>query len=646
MFQNNPLLAQLKQQLHGQIPRVEGIVKGTEKGFGFLEVDSQSYFIPPPHMKKVMHGDRIIAILTKDKQREIAEPEVLVEPFLKRFIGRIEKKSHTHRQLSVMPDHPLLKNAIPIGTTLETAENLQSGDWVVAQMCHHPLKDSRGFFAEISEVITTTDDHFAPWKVTLSRHQLEKQAPQAHRITMLDEQSERSDLTALPFMTIDGTTTEDMDDALYVRDNGNDTLTLYIAIADPTAYIAENDATDLMARQRGFTNYLPGFTIPMLPHELADNLCSLQPMQRRPALVCSVTVQTDGTLSDDIVFSSAWIESKAKLAYNDVSDWLEQQGKWQPENEQIAKQLRLLQQVAERRHAWRQQHSLVFPDISDYRFIFDDNRNVEQIVVEQRRCANQIVEEAMITANLCAAVTLRDRLGYGIFNVHTGFDPNLIDQAINTLKTNTIEFQAEQLLTLEGFRQLRRTLSTQPTQYIDSRIRRYQNFAEITTVPGPHFGLGFDVYATWTSPIRKYGDMVNQRLLKALLTDQPTVEPEKEIVQQLMDRRRLNRIAERDVTEWLYARYLQDKADGVTQYLAEIIDVFRGGMRVRLLNIGAIAFIPASFIHAVRDELLCNQENGTVQINGNVAYRQNDCLTVVISEVRMETRSVIAKPLG
>ncbi|QVV80569.1 exoribonuclease II, partial [Serratia marcescens] len=93
MFQDNPLLAQLKQQLHSQTPRVEGVVKGTEKGFGFLEVDGQkSYFIPPPYMKKVMHGDRIIATLHTEKEREIAEPETLVEPFLSRFVGRVQKR--------------------------------------------------------------------------------------------------------------------------------------------------------------------------------------------------------------------------------------------------------------------------------------------------------------------------------------------------------------------------------------------------------------------------------------------------------------------------------------------------------------------------------------------------------------------------
>lgn len=111
MFQDNPLLAQLKQQLHSQTPRAEGVVKATEKGFGFLEVDAQkSYFIPPPQMKKVMHGDRIVAVIHTEKERESAEPEELIEPFLTRFVGKVQGKND---RLSIVPDHPLLKDAIP-----------------------------------------------------------------------------------------------------------------------------------------------------------------------------------------------------------------------------------------------------------------------------------------------------------------------------------------------------------------------------------------------------------------------------------------------------------------------------------------------------------------------------------------------------
>ncbi|CAI8846060.1 exoribonuclease II [Kosakonia quasisacchari] len=643
MLQDNPLLAQLKQQLHSQTPRAEGVVKGTEKGFGFLEVDAQkSYFIPPPQMKKVMHGDKIIAVIHSDKDRESAEPEELVEPFLTRFVGKVQKKDD---RLSIVPDHPLLKDAIPCRAARGVEHDFKEGDWAVAEMRRHPLKGDRGFYAELTQFITFAEDHFVPWWVTLARHNLEKEAPNGVATEMLDDGLQRVDLTALDFVTIDSASTEDMDDALYVAETADGELQLTVAIADPTAWIAEGSKLDAAAKIRAFTNYLPGFNIPMLPRELSDDLCSLRANEVRPALVCRMTLDADGAIKDNIEFFAATIESKAKLAYDDVSDWLENTGSWQPTSDAIAAQLRLLQRVSQLRALWRQNHALVFKDRPDYRFVLGEKGEVLDIVAEPRRVANRIVEESMIAANICAARVLRDKLGFGIYNVHLGFDPANSEQLAAMLKTHGMHVDAEEVLTLEGFCKLRRELDAQPSGFLDSRIRRFQSFAEIRVEPGPHFGLGLEAYATWTSPIRKYGDMINHRLLKAIIKGETPKRPQDDATVQMSERRRLNRMAERDVGDWLYARFLQNKAGTDIRFAAEIIDVSRGGMRVRLVDNGAVAFIPAPFIHAVRDELVCSQENGTVQIKGETVFKVTDVIDVTIAEVRMETRSVIARPV-
>ena len=644
MFQDNPLLAQLKQQLHSQTPRAEGVVKGTEKGFGFLEVDGQkSYFIPPPQMKKVMHGDRVIAVIHSEKERESAEPEELVEPFLTRFVGKVHRKDD---RLSIVPDHPLLKEAIPCRAMRGVEHDFKEGDWAVAEMRRHPLKGDRGFYAELTQFITFGDDHFVPWWVTLARHNLEKEAPDGVATEMLDEGLERIDLTALDFVTIDSASTEDMDDALFVEVLADDKLQLTVAIADPTAWIAEGSKLDDIAKVRAFTNYLPGFNIPMLPRELSDDLCSLRAQEVRPVLACRMTIAADGTIEEDIIFFAATIESKAKLVYDEVSDWLEGKAGWQPPSEAIANQIRLLHRVCLSRSEWRTQHALVFKDRPDYRFVLGDKGEVLDIVAEPRRIANRIVEESMISANICAARVLRDKLGFGIYNIHLGIDPANGEALAALLKTHGMHVDAEEVLTLEGFCKLRRELDAQPSGFLDSRIRRFQSFAEISTEPGPHFGLGLDAYATWTSPIRKYGDMINHRLLKAIIKSETVARPQDESTLQMAERRRLNRMAERDVGDWLYARFLKDKAGTDTRFAAEIIDISRGGMRVRLVDNGAVAFIPAPFLHAVRDEMVCSQESGTVTIKGEVAYKVSDVIDVTIAEVRMETRSVIARPLA
>lgn len=644
MFQDNPLLAQLKQQLHSQTPRAEGVVKGTEKGFGFLEVDGQkSYFIPPPQMKKVMHGDRVIAVIHSDKDRESAEPEELVEPFLSRFVGKVQRKDD---RLSIVPDHPLLKEAIPCRAMRGVEHDFKEGDWAVAEMRRHPLKGDRGFYAELTQFITFGDDHFVPWWVTLARHNLEKEAPNGVATDMLDEGLERIDLTALDFVTIDSASTQDMDDALFVEALADDKLQLTVAIADPTAWIAEGSKLDDIAKVRAFTNYLPGFNIPMLPRELSDDLCSLRPQEVRPVLACRMTIAADGAIEEDITFFAATIESKAKLVYDEVSDWLEGKAGWQPPSEAIASQIRLLHRVCLSRSEWRTQHALVFKDRPDYRFVLGEKGEVLDIVAEPRRIANRIVEESMISANICAARVLRDKLGFGIYNIHLGIDPANGEALAALLKTHGMHVDAEEVLTLNGFCKLRRELDAQPSGFLDSRIRRFQSFAEISTEPGPHFGLGLDAYATWTSPIRKYGDMINHRLLKAIIKNETIARPQDDATVQMAERRRLNRMAERDVGDWLYARFLKDKAATDTRFAAEIIDISRGGMRVRLVDNGAVAFIPAPFLHAVRDEMVCSQESGTVTIKGETVYKVSDVIDVTIAEVRMETRSVIARPLA
>lgn len=381
----------------------------------------------------------------------------------------------------------------------------------------------------------------------------------------------------------------------------------------------------------------------MLPRQLSDDVCSLRPHQRRPVMACRVTVADDGSMGEPHFFA-AWIESKAKLVYDNVSDWLENSGEWQPETEFIARQIELLHRLCLSRVAWRQTHALVFKDRPDFRFLLGEKGEVLDIIAEHRRIANRIVEEAMIAANICAASVLRDQLGFGIYNIHPGFDAANAELAAAVLANHGVQADPLAIATLDGFRVLRRELDAQPTQFLDSRIRRFQSFAEIGTEPRPHFGLGLEAYATWTSPIRKYGDMINHRLLKSIVRGEKAERPQDDITIRMSERRRLNRMAERDVGDWLYSRFLQSAAGTDQRFSAEIIDISRGGMRVRLTDNGAVAFVPAPFIHAVRDELVCSQENGTAQIKGEVAYRVTDIIDVTVAEVRIETRSIVARP--
>ncbi|WP_121173599.1 exoribonuclease II [Kushneria sinocarnis] len=645
MLQNNSALAQLKQQIRDNTPRVTGVVKGTEKGFGFLETDDgQSLFIPPPAMKQVIHGDRIEAVVHEADERKSVAPESLIEASLNRFIARVHKREG---KLSVVPDHPSIRQTIRARVHRQLDEAaLNEGDWVVARLLRHPLRaDDRSFYCQLDEVIATASDPSVPWRVTLARHALEQASPQgADQWPQLEEPLARTDLTTQPFFTIDSASTTDMDDALHIEPRSEGGFRLTVAIADPTAYVAVDDAIDREARQRAFTVYLPGRNVTMLPEALADDLCSLKQGTDRLALAATLDIDSDGTIADTRFFA-ATVRSHARLTYEQVSDWLEGQGEWQPDFEQGEQQLRQLEAFTRARQQWREQHALVFPDRPDYVFHLDEAGNVLDIVAEPRRIAHRMVEEAMIAANLSCAEFLQRHVGHGIYNVHQGFTEERADQAVELLASQSIEATREQLMGVEGYRTLRHTLDARNDAWLDTRLRRLQGFAVVSSQPGPHFGMGVPAYATWTSPIRKYGDMVNHRLIKQVLREEtPSAAATEALTEHLGDRRRLNRLAERDVKDWLYVRYLSEAAREGHTFAAEIIDIRRGGLRVRLVANGASAFVPASTLTTDRDQLSIDEREGLIHIAGELRYRLGDPLNVVLSEAREDTRSLVARP--
>ncbi|MBN3575328.1 exoribonuclease II [Vibrio neptunius] len=649
MFQDNPLLAQLKQQIQENLPKKEGTIKATEKGFGFLEVDSKtSFFIPPPYMKKCMHGDKVKAIIRTEKEREVAEPEELVEQGVNRFIGRIKLFKG---KLNVAPDHPQLKK---LSLKAKVRKGLKSdefkeGDWVVAHLTQHPLKGDNGFFVEISEKITDADDKIAPWWVTLAQNDLPNSEPAGIDNWAIKDDADlaRIDMTHIPFVTIDGESTKDMDDALYAKKTETGDFELTIAIADPTAYITPDSDMDKVARERGFTIYLPGRNIPMLPRDLADELCSLIENEERPALCCTVTISKDGVIGDDVKFFAANIKSHARLAYDHVSDWLEtgQSEAWQP-TEDIAEIVRDLYEFSQARAEWRETNAVVFPDRPDYRFELSEDNDVVAIHSDRRRCANRLVEESMITANICAGKALKVSFDSGVFNTHAGFKPEKIADVIELVNPEgELPFNAESVVTLEGFAELRRWLATQETSYLDNRIRKYQAYSEIGNQPLPHYAMGLELYATWTSPIRKYGDMINHRMLKAhILGKEPVQIADESVGEELALHRKHHKMAERSVSDWLYARTLAEEPAKGTVFNGEIFDVSRAGVRVRLIENGAAAFIPGSLILANKERLECNSDLGTVSIDKQVIYRLGDVLELVLNDVNQETRSIVAKP--
>lgn len=636
MLQNNPLLAQLKQQLRESLPVKEGVVRATTKNFGFLEVsEKESHFISPPLMKKLLNGDRISAVIREVDDKTQAEPEALLEAGLQRFVGRVKRFKN---RLQIVPDLPLFKDGLKARTIGDIDEkSLQDGDWVQATLLQHALKDEQ-FLVEVTELIAKATDPQAPWLVVLARHKLPKAAPSAE-FSEQQAATPRSDLTAVPFFTIDSSSTQDMDDAIAITQTSTG-WQLQIAVADPDAYIAAGSTLDQIAAERLFTTYLPGRNIPMLPRQLADELCSLHPNQSRPALVLTLNLLQDGTIEPDSRFELATICSQARFDYTQVSDYLEGAGNWQPDNPQLAEQLQQLCEMAKARQQWRKTHAIVFQDKPDYRFELNNEGQVVAIHAEQRRIANQMVEEAMIAANQVAGRYLAEQVGYGLFNVHSGFDSSKLAPLNEVLQKFEAPVQGEALTDLSGFCQLRRWLDQLPTPYLENRIRRYQSYAGVSTQPAPHFGLGAEYYATWTSPIRKYSDLVNQRLIKACLIGSSTSAPADDLAKKLAEQRKIQRRAERDIADWLYCQFLTTAAAEGHCFTGEVQDINRAGVRLRLLENGAQGFLALTELGVLADNLTTNWEEGRCYQGENIVLELGQQLQVQISEINPDNLTI------
>ncbi|MDF7670262.1 exoribonuclease II [Orbaceae bacterium ESL0721] len=648
MLQNNPLLAQLKQQLHETTPRIEGTVRLHEKGFGFLDVDNKTnYFIPTSKAKLVNHGDKVSGIVVNQNGKESFEPEQLIESALEKFIAKV---GFENGSMVIYPENRALPMRCKVNS--HVSERLKAGDWVVAKLISHPLEEGKNhFFAEVNQFIISGESPYQLWYKTIANYELEANAPPYEPLEIaLHESEDRQDLTHLPFFTIDSEHTQDMDDAIFITKDEQGNYQLSIAIADPTAYILPDTELDKLAKARNFTTYLPDFTVPMLPKEFANELCSLHAGERRAAMVCQLTVDKSGNLLDDLTFMPAWITSKSKLSYNNVSDFIEsdfnkdiaplQFNETLIDADSITTAIKLLAEFTEIRALWRKEHALTFKNSGDFRFQLDEHRKVTAIIKDSQRIAHQMVEEAMVVANQALTRLLKDKIGFGIFNAHSGFDIKYIDQLLKMLSENGISnVDKSDLASLPYYIMLRRQFEEDP--FLAMRMRKFQSAADFTLEPQPHFGLGFDAYATWTSPIRKYGDMVNHRIIKAWLRGEAINRPDPDQLAVMAERRKRVRFAERDIADALYVDYLADKM--AANYAAEVVDINRGGMRVRLVDIGASAFIPLSLLHPVRDEINSLPEDGVIKIGDEIRFKLADQITITLHDVNRETKRIIAK---
>lgn len=584
MFDKNALqqLNQLKSKIIESKDQGEGEVRGSQRRFGFVRLDDgRDVFLAPDDMQRVFPGDRVkITVITDAKGKFKAELEKLLESPLDCFTGRYVVRGQGH---FIEPDLPRFNKLLFIPPSQR--KKCSEGDFLYCQVAQHPFKDGKSQ-VKVLENIGSPDTVGIEGKYIQRKFKLPRDWPKNCSIGDDIRADTRKDLLDIPFVTIDAAETRDIDDALWAQANDNG-WALHIAVADPGAFIAPGSPLDMAARQRANTVYLPGFTQTMLPNPVSQGSCSLMANEERAAIVCSVQVSADGEISD-IQFSEARIRSRAKLTYNDVHAHLH--------NEMDLNQdgLKDLYAASLALRKYRGEHHIIMPEQPDFHFQLNEQRKIESITKVERNDAHRLVEECMLAANRSAALWLAD--APAVYVCHAGLREDRYDN-IRTVINKEIPSLADcDFSALPGYKALiKASDSSESSLPLRSVFARMLQPGDISLTPKPHFGLGLERYTTFTSPLRKYSDLLVQRGIRAKLSKESPSLPSDAELTTLQETIRNGRQASKQMEQWLQYQYLARNTSD-TIYDARIAHVNGGGFTVELLDNGISGFVEARTI--------------------------------------------------
>ena len=614
---------------------IRGTVQGHPDGYGFLvpEGGGDDLFLSPREMHKVLHGDRVTAKRIGFDRRGRPEGEIVdvLERANREIVGRI----HEERGIwFVEAENRRINQDLLLGA--DDRGGAQPGQVVVVEIVEQPSAHGEAV-VRVKEVLGSATDPGIEIEIALRKHDLpfewnpaaKRQALRLPAEVRPADRKSRTDLTSLPLVTIDGETAKDFDDAVYCEPDGRG-FRLIVAIADVAHYVRDDDALDREARERGTSVYFPRRVIPMLPEALSNELCSLKPDVERLCMACDMRIDARGTIAS-YAFYPAVMHSRARLTYTQVYTWLKDAGaaKGTP-GETLLPHLAQLYTLYKVLLAARERRGAIDFDTAELALQFDQYGKIAQIVPAPRNDAHRLIEECMLAANVCAAGFLAQNEQPALYRVHEGPPPD----KLAVLR----EFLASSALTLTG--------GDKPTAMdyaaLIDRIRERPDFALLQTVllrslsraeysPDNvgHFGLAYDAYAHFTSPIRRYPDLLVQRAIKAVLAKKRYA-PKEATWAELgvhcsMTERRADD-ASRDVLQWLKCHYMQEKV-GET-FPGTISGVASFGIFVTLdgLDIDGLVHVtelPRDYFHfdAVRHALIGERSGRTFQLAGRVMVK-------------------------
>jgi ribonuclease R len=602
MERDGQLLTNRKGELCvvAKLDLVIGRVQGHPDGFGFLvpEDGGDDHFLSPREMHKVLHGDRIVVRRSGTDRKGRPEGEIVevLERANREIVGRLFEERGIY--FIVAENRRINQDfLVPPADT----GGAQPGQVVVAQIVEQPSAN-REAMARVTEVLGSATDSGIEIEIALRKHQLpfefSKEATrQAKRLPTEVRPADRKgrvDLTAFPLVTIDGETAKDFDDAVWCERKGK-SFRLIVAIADVSHYVRDGDAIDQDARERGTSVYFPRRVIPMLPEELSNELCSLKPEVDRLCMACEMEVTAQGVIKA-YKFYPAVMHSKARLTYTQVWALLSDPASAAtPGTRALLPHLQTLRAVYEAFAGARGVRGAIDFETVELAIEFDDHGKITRIVPAPRNEAHKLIEECMLAANVCTADYLARNKHAALYRVHDRPPPDRLEALREFLATSALQLTGGALPTAADYAKL----LTQIRDRVDFDLLQQvllRSLAQAQYRPDNegHFGLAYDAYAHFTSPIRRYPDLLVHRAIKAVLA-KSTYSPAGMTWTQLgvhtsMTERRADDAA-RDVTNWLKCHYMQDKIG--ESFAGTISGVTSFGLFVTLdgLNIDGLVHI-------------------------------------------------------
>lgn len=636
MLKNDSLnqLAQLKASIRASKEFAQGVVRGTNGRFGFVVLDDQrEAFLPPEAMQRVFPGDRVEVSLNEVTDGKLeAELEKLICTELKAFVGRYVVRGQGH---FVQPDLPQFNRWIFLPP--KNRGQAKEGDYLSCRITRHPFDCGGKAQAKVLDRIGSNEDagiehSYIIAKFDLPQQWSEEELGEAQSIEsgLADLASSREDLTSMPFVTIDAASTRDMDDALYVEANDNGWL-LYVAIADPGSLVNLDSHLEKAARERANTVYLPGEALTMLPPELSHNSFSLVEGQDRPALVCKMSIRMDGEVTE-YSFSEACIRSHQKLSYQGVAaHTLKQNSEVNPE---LADMITLLFQLAQARNSYRKEKALLIEDRADYEFVLNEQGKIERVEKRERNNGHLIVEEAMLATNCCAGELLAQQ-GGGLLSSHKGIREERLKDARTLISECVPEIAEADITTLEGYRRAIRAMHLDQQHAANlGALKRMLRAGELVNEPMPHLGLGLTHYATVTSPIRRYQDLHNHRVLKAIARKEATSPFPADSLESLKAQITKGRRACRQLEQWLVCQYMKDKVNQAFDGRVALVN--NQGIGVRLDENGVDGFV---LMRTKKSQPTFDQSRLKITL-GEMSYQPDQPVRVKVTGVDMERRRV------